>query len=133
MAVYEALCECEHHPTVEELYRFVKPRTEKLSLATVYNSLEALTGAGLARRLPTTNGCCRYDGDTSEHLHVCLRSGSDILDVPPELSARLIDGLSREAVEEIGRHLGMRIDGICVQLIAAPAAENARCGHSDHV
>jgi len=123
MAVYDALCDCEHHPTAEELFRFVKPRTETLSLATVYNSLETLTEVGLVRRLPTTNGCSRYDADTSEHMHVCFRSGSEILDVPHELSARLIDGVPREALDAIGRHLGIRIDGICVQLIAAPVED----------
>ncbi|MCP3902835.1 MAG: transcriptional repressor [Planctomycetes bacterium] len=134
MAVYEALCECEQHPTAEELFRLVKPRTQKLSLATVYNSLETLTGAGLVRRLPTTNGCCRYDADTSEHLHVCFRSGSEILDVPPGLSHRLIEGVPRDGLEAIGRHLGMRIDGICVQLIAAPEpADGSPNGRADRI
>ena len=132
MAVYDALCACEHHPNAEELYRFVKPRTEKLSLATVYNSLETLTGAGLVRRLPTTNGGCRYDADTSEHLHVCFRSGSEILDVPAELSARLIEGVPRDVMDAIGRHLGVRIDGVCVQLIVTPLEERAN-GDSEQV
>jgi len=56
MAVYEALLSCDSHPTAEELFRLVKPRTERLSLATIYNTLEALEDVGLVRRMPTTDG-----------------------------------------------------------------------------
>ena len=44
-----------------------------LSLATIYNTLEAFCQAGLAQRLPTPNGCCRYDATLENHLHVRYR------------------------------------------------------------
>ena len=90
MAVYETLRASDAHPTAEELFRLVKPKTDKLSLATVYNTLDALCEAGLVRRMPTTNGCCRYDADTSEHLHIRFRDTSQIRDVPQHLSERLL-------------------------------------------
>ena len=120
-AVYETLCDCTSHPTAEELYRIAKPRLETLSLATVYNSLEALSGAGLVRRLPTTNGCCRYDADTSQHLHVCLREDARIVDVPAELSEKIAGCVPHEVLEAIGRHLGVKTDGVSIPLIAARA------------
>jgi Fe2+ or Zn2+ uptake regulation protein len=118
MAVYEALCETRSHPTAEELFRVVRPRTEKLSLATVYNALEALCGAGLVRRIPMSNGCCRYDSDTSMHLHVRFRDTYEIEDVPSDLAAQLLDHVPQDVLAEIGRSLGVEIDGVSIQLLA---------------
>jgi len=76
-----------------------------LSRATVYNTLEALCRAGLARQLPTTNGCCRYDADTSEHLHIRFRENSEIRDVPPELGTRLLANMPQPLLTEIERRM----------------------------
>jgi Fe2+ or Zn2+ uptake regulation protein len=118
MAVYEMLHASDTHPTAEELFRIVKPRTGRLSLATVYNVLEALTKAGLVRRLATVDGCCRYDADMSAHPHVCFPETSEIVDVPRDLSDRLIAALPDETLREIGARLGIRIDRVNIQLVA---------------
>ena len=114
MAVYEALRRSKQHPTAEELYRAVKPDTGSLSLATVYNTLEALCKAGLARKLATADGSCRYDGDTSEHLHILCRDTEEIKDVPLHLSRRLIEALPQSVLAEVERELGVEIDGVSI-------------------
>jgi Fur family peroxide stress response transcriptional regulator len=116
-AIYHALVESRCHPTAEELYRLVKPRTRRLSLATVYNTLDALCRAGLARRVPT-NGCCRYDGDMSDHLHVRIRETGEIVDVPAALGQRLLSQLPPPVLREIEQRLGVKVDGASVQLHA---------------
>ncbi len=120
-ALYEALYRDNSHPTVEELYRRVKPLMSRLSLATVYNTLEALCKVGLARKLPTNNGRCRYDADTSEHLHVCFRDDGVIADVPDELGDRLIRQLPRSAIAQIERELDVEVDGLNVLLLVRRA------------
>ncbi len=124
-ALYEALCRHPHHPTAEELYRLVKPRTPHLSLATVYNTLEVLCRAGLARKLPTNNGSCRYDADTSQHLHICFKDNGEICDVPPEVGHRVMARL-RRCVAEIEEKLDVQIDGLSVQLLARRSIRAAR-------
>jgi Fe2+ or Zn2+ uptake regulation protein len=119
VAVYEALCECKCHPTAEQLFQLVKPRTDKLSLATVYNALEALCTAELVRRMPTTNGSCRYDADTSEHLHVRFPSTAEIEDVPRDLGSKLTEQLPQDVIEEIEAAMGIKIDAVSVQLLAS--------------
>ncbi len=116
-ALYEALLGDNRHPTAEELYRRVKLQMKRLSLATVYNTLEVLCKVGLARKLPTNNGRCRYDGDTSEHLHVCFRDDGVIEDLPGELGDRLIRQLPRSVISQIERELGVEVDGLNVQLL----------------
>ncbi len=118
MAIYEALRDSHSHPTAEALFNMVKPNTDRLSLATVYNTLDALCEAGLVRKLPTTNGCCRFDADTSHHLHVrCLESG-EIMDVPEELGSQLVDRLPAEVLAQIEKAMNVKIDRVQVQIMA---------------
>ena len=124
-ALYETLCEHQGHPTAEELFRLVRPHIARLSLATVYNTLEALCKAGLTRRLPTGNGCCRYDADTTEHLHLCFRENDEIQDVPAELGHRMMTHLRRSVIGEIERELGVRIERMSIQLLASRTRQRA--------
>lgn len=117
-ALYEALRGTKSHPTAEELYRIVKPTTKRLSRATVYNTLETLCEAGLARKLPSNRGCCRYDADVSEHLHICFREDGAIRDLPNDLGEKLIRHISPDVIAEIEGRLGIGIDGISIQLLA---------------
>ncbi|MGB9626473.1 MAG: Fur family transcriptional regulator [Phycisphaerae bacterium] len=64
------------HPTADEVYRMVRRRIGRISLATVYRNLEMLADRGLIRRLDLAGGARRYDGDTKDHYHVrCVRCG----------------------------------------------------------
>ena len=73
LAIYEALTASGLHPSAEELYRQVKPHYPMLSRNTVYQTLEALTSAGLAQAIRTGRQHARYDGNISAHHHmVCL-------------------------------------------------------------
>lgn len=123
--LYETLRECKSHPTVEELHQLVSHGHDTaISLATVYNTVEALCKAGLARRLPTANGSSRYDADTGEHLHVRFTDTAEILDVPAELSARILNCLRRSLIEQVKKELGVEIDSVSIQLLAR---RNADC------
>jgi len=118
LAIYEALKESQSHPTADALFNMVKPRTQRLSLATVYNTLEALCEAGLVRKLPTTNGCCRYDADITPHLHLRCTDTGEIRDVPDDLSRELMDQLPQEVLKSIERTMGVKIDRVNVQIMA---------------
>lgn len=99
----------------------VKPGMESLSLATVYNTLDTLCEAGLAQKLPTPNGTCRYDANTSEHLHIRIKDTGEIRDVPEELGCRLMEQLSKTVLNEIEREMDITIDGVSIQLIGRKA------------
>jgi Fe2+ or Zn2+ uptake regulation protein len=121
VAVYEALLASTGHPTADELFQIVKSNTDRLSLATVYNSLEALHSAGLIRKMPMSNGTCRYDSDLHPHLHVRFPATAEIEDVPKLLGERLLQGIPHHVLEEIADELGIRIDGLSIQLLATRA------------
>ena len=117
-ALYEELMGTRSHPTAGELYRIVKPASQRHSRATVYNTLETLCEVGLARKLPSNRGCCRYDADVSEHLHICFREDGAIRDLPDDLGEKLIRHISQDVIAEIEDRLGIGIDGISIQVLA---------------
>lgn len=117
--VYGALAATKAHPTADELFLAVRADEPGLSLATVYNTLEALTAAGLCRRLPSANGAgpCRFDADTSRHAHVALPDGR-FVDVPDTLGSALLEGVPAEMIATIERELGVSIDDVSLTLHA---------------
>lgn len=81
-AVYTYLKSVHSHPTVEEVYRAVQSTIPQISLATVYNSLEALVSSSLAQKLILGDGRTRYDCRTDPHLHLrCVETGR-VCDLP---------------------------------------------------
>ncbi|HTP42217.1 MAG TPA: transcriptional repressor [Nitrospiria bacterium] len=73
LAIYAALSASDDHPSAEVLYRDVKADYPMLSRNTVYQTLEALTTAGLAQAIRTGRSHARYDGNSEPHHHmVCL-------------------------------------------------------------
>ena len=118
-AVYEALLEARGHPSADELYRAVSPRMSGMSLATVYNTLEAICRAGLARKLPGAgaNGSARYDAGSAEHLHLRCRQSGDVVDAPEDLSDEVVGRIPRDVLQEIERRTGFRVSQVQIDLI----------------
>ncbi|EQA45820.1 ferric uptake regulator family protein [Leptospira broomii serovar Hurstbridge str. 5399] len=63
------LCEADH-PTAEEVKEWVDSRSFKMSLATVYNTLNVLVSAGLLREFKfSCLGKSVYDSNIDDHYH----------------------------------------------------------------
>ncbi len=118
-AIYRALSSCHSHPTADELYKMVKASDDKLSLATVYNTLEALCNAGLAFKI---TGCCgngstRYDAGREDHLHLrCDRTGQ-ITDVPDDLGKRILEHIPDELLAELQTRTGFKVNRVQLDLL----------------
>jgi Fe2+ or Zn2+ uptake regulation protein len=86
IAILRALDGDETHPTAQELYERLRGEFPTLSVATVYNTLSALTR--VARCVPLElGGPIRFDPNVSAHDHaVCERCGR-IRDVALQPSA----------------------------------------------
>lgn len=116
LELYEALAACKSHPTAEQLHRMVVAHSPGTSLATVYNTLETFTEAGLCRKITSAGpGGARFDADLSNHLHVVDREGR-VMDIPEEAAHELLDAITPEMVERLERALGVSIDHIDVQV-----------------
>lgn len=117
-AVFAALKATKAHPTADELFEMVQTAEPGLSLATVYNSLEALTEAGLCQRLPGNGGPARYDADLRDHVHLILQDGR-VLDVPNDLASQLLKAVPEGVVKRLEDHVGSPIGSLGVQLVAS--------------
>lgn len=124
--IYAALAATKAHPTAEELFHAVQDCEPGLSLATVYNTLEAFTECGLVRRIPCSSGsgAARYDADMNEHVHIAMTDGR-IVDVPHDLSSQLLNSLPESVLDDLERRLGVRVEGLNIQIVAGPAVRAA--------
>lgn len=118
-AIYEMLASSDTHPTADQIYRGIAPQVSGLSLATVYNTLEAFCRCGLAQKVSGGNGSlgARFDATTKRHLHLRCRKTGHIYDVPTDLSRKLLDHIPRDVLNQIESQLGVKIDDIQVELI----------------
>src|SRR3954468_15326463 len=90
MAIVQELAADESHPTAQELFERLRPSLPTMSFATVYNTLDALTRAGLCAALSLSPGSGRFDPNMVPHYHaVCDRCGA-VRDGPPK-HTRAID------------------------------------------
>jgi Fur family peroxide stress response transcriptional regulator len=128
--VYSALSSSKLHPTAEDLFHQVRIADAELSLATVYNTLEAFCTAGLARRVPAGSGPCRFDADMREHAHLVCADGG-VSDLPEDLSRQLLAAISPGALAEIAHRLGVVVERVNVQVHAhqESAEERANSAH----
>ena len=132
VALYEALYDATSHPTADELYRSLSGQVPAMSLATVYNTLEAFCDAGLAQKMPGAgvNGSARYDAERGdEHLHVRCRVTGKMADVPEELSKEILNSIPQHLLSKIEEKLGYAVDQIHIELVGENRNEIARMQH----
>lgn len=117
LGVYRYLRSVTTHPTAEQVFAAVRRSIPNLSLATVYNALEALVEAGLAARIADDlGGSVRYDGRPQPHYHLrCQRTG-EVRDLPIGYAPDLLDHLAPNLVEELKRQ-GFEVNGHRLEIV----------------
>ena len=93
MAVFSVLQNSVSHPTVDKIYKKLKPEYPAMSLATVYKTVEVLKQVGLLQELNTGEGSLRYDANINNHPHItCCVCGKvddvDAVNIPYEESIK---------------------------------------------
>jgi Fur family ferric uptake transcriptional regulator len=74
--ILEELEKSREHPTAGELYDLVRQRLPRISLGTVYRTLDLLAASGLAQKLELSGAPARFDGRVEGHYHIrCLSCG----------------------------------------------------------
>ena len=108
--VYEALMERRDHPTALEVFLRAKSRMPTLSLATVYNCLDALTESGLIRQVNCDRASSRYCPNLIPHGHFFCSECGVVFDVP-------LDPSHETAWEVPGgtlvTHVEINLRGVC--------------------
>jgi Fur family peroxide stress response transcriptional regulator len=74
--VYQVLLEKKDHPTAEEVFIRAKRGMPDISIATVYNCLDALVSCGLVRQVNHDRSATRFCSNMQPHHHFyCDRCG----------------------------------------------------------
>ena len=82
--VYDVLLQKRDHPTAEEVFTRARRAMPEISKATVYNCLDALVCAGVARQVKIERGAARFCPNMHEHWHFhCNECGGGFdMDLP---------------------------------------------------
>jgi Fe2+ or Zn2+ uptake regulation protein len=125
LAVANALAASPRQVTAQELWERMRPRHRQLGRATVFRTLEALSEAGLARRLERDGHVYAYVAcRPAHHHHLACRVCGTVEEVGEELVA----DISRRARRELGFEIeDARLDfyGVCRRCAAGEAAPGA--------
>ncbi len=72
----------DRHVTAEMLHAEARSSGERVSLATVYNTLHQFRTAGLLRELAIDGAKTYFDTNTSNHNHFYLECEGEVMDIP---------------------------------------------------
>ena len=79
--VYAVLLRKRDHPTAEQVFIRAKRDMPEISMATVYNCLDALVQCGLARQVTLGRGAARFCPNMREHCHFYCDACESVFDI----------------------------------------------------
>ena len=72
----------DRHLTAEELHSEAMDGQVRVSLATIYNTLNQFTAVGLLREVVVAPGRSYFDTNVSDHHHFYFEGSGDLVDIP---------------------------------------------------
>ena len=87
--VYAVLLSKRDHPTAEDVFIRAKRAMPEISMATVYNCLEALVKCGMVRQVMLARGAARFCPNMQEHYHFYCDLCESVFDIAMPLEPGL--------------------------------------------
>jgi Fur family peroxide stress response transcriptional regulator len=111
--VYNVLLQKQDHPTAEEVFLRAKKELPAISMATVYNCLDALVKCGLLRLVILDRGATRFCPNMREHFHFYCDDCGRVYDIDspasaPKVVAQMPKGFKANYYE-------LAIHGLCAE------------------
>lgn len=93
--IFNILMDKRDHPTADEVFLRARRKMSSISLATVYNCLDALVECDLVRQVHVERESTRYCPNLSEHAHFHCEKTGQIYDIelPESLREDIISQL----------------------------------------
>jgi Fur family transcriptional regulator, peroxide stress response regulator len=113
LAVLEFLEGTSRHPTADIVLAEIQKRHPTISRATVYNTLDALTKAGVILRITIDPAVTRYDADLKPHAHFRCRTCGAVYDIRLERENTLGDVFQGHRIETVRTYAY----GVCLQCL----------------
>lgn len=115
-AIFRYLAEAPRHPTAEDVFQAMRTQLDKISLATVYNTLELLTEKGLIEKLIGTDGSAHFDARRDDHYHLRDEVTGSISDLPAQYDPALLDKLDPKLIARLESE-GFKVTGYRLEII----------------
>ncbi len=125
--IYHVLLAQTDHPTADEVYLRAKAEKPDISLATVYNTLDALVKCGLVKQVNVARVATRYCSNRAAHCHFYCEECGGVHDV--ELSGSFGDFPVRLPRDLAARQMDLSIRGACrnPEICRRRAADSKNC------
>ena len=112
--VLDILKDSHDHPTVEDIYVRLRSRDERVSMGTIYRTVELLEKIGLVGRISLSHRN-RYEllesnSDVKHHYHLVCEKCGRIMDISEDILAAHAKSLE-ELVKEVGEVSGFQVSG----------------------
>jgi Fur family peroxide stress response transcriptional regulator len=118
IAIVRELADDRTHPTAQDLFARLRAELPTMSFATVYNTLSALSDAGLCTSRTLSEGPTRFDPNTSPHDHAVCDTCGLVMDVPRGRGGgKAPEGFQVRRVERIYR-------GLCADCAGRDSTDN---------
>lgn len=110
--ILEELRKVSSHPTADEVFLMVRKRLPKISLGTVYRTLEILVENGVIQCLEMGGSQRHYDGNSMWHCHVRCTICNKVADLPMAKELPIMEYAPADSEYEI---TGYKLEfvGIC--------------------
>jgi Fe2+ or Zn2+ uptake regulation protein len=115
--VWRYLASVEDHPTAEQVYRAVRRRIPQISLATVYNALEAFVSARIATKITSGDGSARYDCRGEDHYHLRDVETGEVRDLPARFDERLLEKLEAGLIKRLADDAHFTVTGYRLEVL----------------
>lgn len=109
----------DRHVTAELLHEEAERVSFRVSLATVYNTLNQFTEAGLLREVAVEGSKAYFDTNTSDHHHFFNTAENTLMDIPD-------DTLKVVGIPSAPNGMGIERVDVIVRLIKLPQEACAR-------
>ena len=113
--VYDVLLEKRDHPTAEEVFIRAKRALPEISMATVYNCLDALVRSGVVRQVTVDRGATRFCPNMGEHGHFHCDACEGVFDI--ELASGNRSGIALPKGFKAAR-VEIAVHGVCADCAA---------------
>ena len=120
--VYHILLQARDHPSANEVFMRAKKGMPEISMATVYNCLEALVQCGLVRQVHVDRSAARFCPNMDQHCHFYCESCGAIFDMAYDAAGTRTQVSLPDGFEIT--QLDIAVRGRC------PACEARRNGHA---
>lgn len=103
MAVVDIIAGEKSHPSAFSIFAKARKKVPRISLSTVYYTLDAMKSAGLIKELEFDDRDSRYEGDVSDHLNLVCKACGRIMD---------FKAASPVPTENVEKLTGFRVDSM---------------------